>query len=82
MGFVSYPHLILQISGQTLQVNVVREIFWELNGLLLYLKPNTILLGQRLKLTELPLILGSHSYIYVCNYLHTLYPFPSFDKWK
>jgi len=34
MGFVSYPHLILQISDQTLQVIVARENFWELNGLI------------------------------------------------
>ena len=34
MGFASYSHLILQISGQTLQVTIAREIFWELNGLL------------------------------------------------
>ena len=33
MGFVSYSHLILQISDQTLQVNVARKIFWKLNGL-------------------------------------------------
>jgi len=34
MGFVSYLYLILRISGQTLQVTVARENFWELNRLL------------------------------------------------
>ena len=34
MSFVSYPCLILQISGQTLQGTVARENFWQLNGLL------------------------------------------------
>ena len=34
MGFVSYPCLILQISGQTVQSTVAREKFWQLNGLL------------------------------------------------
>ena len=33
MSFVSYPYLILQISGQILQVTVACQIFWELNGL-------------------------------------------------
>ena len=33
MSFVSYPHLILQISGQTLQVTVASKNFWELNEL-------------------------------------------------
>ena len=33
MGFVNYPYLILQISGQTLQVTVARENFWRLNEL-------------------------------------------------
>ena len=33
MGFVSYPYLILQISGQILQVTVACQNFWELNGL-------------------------------------------------
>ena len=33
MSFVSYPYLILQISDQTLQVTVVCQKFWELNGL-------------------------------------------------
>ena len=32
MGFVSYPHLILLISGQMFEVTVAHEIFWELNG--------------------------------------------------
>ena len=32
MSFVSYPHLIFLISGQTFQVTVVHEKFWELNG--------------------------------------------------
>ena len=29
MDFVSYKHLILQISGQKLQVTVARENFWK-----------------------------------------------------
>ena len=32
MGFVSYPNLILLISGQMFEVIVTCEIFWELNG--------------------------------------------------
>ena len=32
MDFVSYPHLILLISGQTFEVTVAHENFWELNG--------------------------------------------------
>ena len=31
MGFVSYPHLILLISGQTFEVTVAHKKFWELN---------------------------------------------------
>ena len=31
MSFVSYPHLILLISGQTFEVTVAHEKFWELN---------------------------------------------------
>ena len=33
MSFAIYPHLILQINGQTLQVTVARGNFWELNEL-------------------------------------------------
>ena len=29
MNFVSYPHLILLISGQTFEVTVAHEKFWE-----------------------------------------------------
>ena len=38
MNFVSYPHLILLISGQTFEVTVARENFWDLNryGKLIY----------------------------------------------
>ena len=32
MCFISYPHLILLISGQTFEVTVAYENFWELNG--------------------------------------------------
>jgi len=31
MSFVSYPHLILLISGQMFEVTITREKFWELN---------------------------------------------------
>ena len=34
MSFISYPHLILLISGQTFKVTVACEKFWELNGAL------------------------------------------------
>ena len=34
MRFISYPHLILLISGQTFKVTVPCEKFWELNGAL------------------------------------------------
>ena len=46
MSFVSYPCLILQISGQTLQVTVARENFWQLNGLLV-LSISTYFLKKR-----------------------------------
>jgi len=38
MSFVSYLHLILLISSQTLLVTVALKNFWKLNGLLS--KPN------------------------------------------
>ena len=31
MSFISYSHFILIISGQTFEVTVVHEKFWELN---------------------------------------------------
>ena len=38
MGFVSYPYLILLISGQTFEVTVAHENFWELNKALVQTK--------------------------------------------
>ena len=32
MGFVSYPYLILLISGQIFEVTIAHGNFWELNG--------------------------------------------------
>ena len=32
MGFVSYPHLRLLISGQMFEITVVLEIFWNFKG--------------------------------------------------
>ena len=31
MSFISYPHLILLISGQTFKVTAAQEKLWELN---------------------------------------------------
>ena len=49
MDFVSYPRLILQISGQTLQVTVAPEKFWELNGLEIYGREHPRRPGRRLR---------------------------------
>ena len=37
MSFVSYPHLILLISGQTFECTVACEKIWELNGAIVFM---------------------------------------------
>ena len=34
MSFISYSYLILLISGQTFEITLAYEKFWELNGVM------------------------------------------------
>ena len=40
MSFVSYPHLIPLISGQTFEFTIAGEKVWELNGALFSHQPS------------------------------------------
>jgi len=54
MDFVTYPHLILLISGQTLSVTVALKIFWKLNGLLIVATASVPMwMGRPTKTTEI-----------------------------
>ena len=77
MNFVSYSHLILLISGQTLSVTVAPKKFWKLNGLLFhsFIHQSTSLDRRRLYLNFkiLHQKISHQIFIYIHKVLYKIY---------